>query len=124
MAGRGGIVVASVFLLVLAIQWDDTHAARPLGAPKTDAAVPRLERLRKLAYDYSRDSDAAWDAYGLSTDTSAVESNDVEGSLINSLETAVVQTSDEFPVRDPNDESVYFDTSKADTVYSAATTDS
>lgn len=124
MAGRGGILVASVFLVVLAFQWHESHAARPMGAPKsTEDALPRLAKERKLLdYDYTRDSEASWDGYSMSsTDTSDFESNDDDvTTFIESPETAFVQTSVD---RDPNIDDVFYDTSMADTVYSAASTD-
>lgn len=125
MAGRGGIRVASVFLLVLAFQWHESHAARPMGAPKsTEDALPRLSKERKLLeYDYTRDSEASWDGYSMSsTDTSGLESNDDDEvtTFIDSPETAYVQSSVD---RDPNIDDVFYDTSMADTVYSAASTD-
>ena len=146
MAGRtmkrGQILVASVFLLVLASQWAASHAGRLMGAPNTHhqpgtkSPMPRLARERKLAYDYSHDSDASWDAYTFNSDasfvTQDVETNDVEDTYVDSPET--VQGSDvesslaadpynAFSYRDPNADDVYFDTSSADTVYSAAESD-
>lgn len=145
MAGRmvkpGQILVAGVFLLVLASQWAASDAGRLMGAPKTHQSstkspMPRLVKERKLAYDYSHNSDASWDAYDFSSDTSFmtqdVETNDVEDTYIDSPET--VHSSDvesslaadpynAFSPRDPNADDVYFDTSSADTVYSAAESD-
>lgn len=140
-------VVVNFFLLVLASQWAASHAGR-LMAAKTQSAtefgdgdqMPRFAKERKLAYDYSRDSvDAPWNAETFSSDTSFTsqegETNDGEVIYIDSPETVVesaladdqtsfYQSDTAFSYPDPNADEVYFDTSSADTVYSASEMDS
>lgn len=124
VVSRGTLLVATLFLLVLASQWAASHAGRPMGAPRTQSATefgaktraPRLQKERKLSYDYTYstgDSDASFDAESFS---SSAPTGDEE-YYIDSPETVQSVSSD------PNADDVYIDTSSADTVYSAAQTD-
>jgi hypothetical protein len=126
-----GLLVANLFLLVLAFQWPASDAGRYMAAPNTpstthelgdDTQTPRFSTERKLAaYDYTRDSAASWDE-SFSSESSVTTGgtddagNDSEEFYIYSPET--VQSSD------PNADDVFLDTSSAETVYSAAETDS